>query len=130
MLSSELRVSRQHDSAVNKLSDWLARFETKLEVIYKEAKDFHSKERMSEARSHLDKLDEMKSEVDSLIAEVWFLVLFYKLSRTTIGETLLYNRLSLRYQLCFTHLQPLPNYHVKPMYTVNSSYKMVTYPYP
>jgi hypothetical protein len=55
---------------VNKLSDWLTRFKTKLEALHKEARDFYSKERLSEAGAYLDKLDEMKSEVDSLIAEV------------------------------------------------------------
>ena len=48
----------------------MARFETKLEAIYKEARDFHSRERISEAKSHLEKLDELNVEVDNLIAEV------------------------------------------------------------
>lgn len=75
-LYSELRVGRQRDSAVNKLTDWLARFETKLEAIYKEARDFYSRERISEAKIHLEKLDELNVEVDNLIAEVYRLLFF------------------------------------------------------
>ncbi|XP_028407226.1 dynein heavy chain 3, axonemal-like [Dendronephthya gigantea] len=67
--SSELRVSRQQDSAVNKLTDWLARFEAKLEAVYKEAKDFYSRERISEARAHVEKLDELRTEVENLLDE-------------------------------------------------------------
>jgi hypothetical protein len=64
----------------------LARIEAKLAAIYKEARDFYSRERISEAKSHLEKLDELKAEVDNLIAEVYMgLCLFNKLSRTAVG---------------------------------------------
>lgn len=52
----------------------MSRFEAKLEAIYKEAKDFYSRERISEASANLEKLDELKNEVDNIIAEVNLLV--------------------------------------------------------
>lgn len=69
---SELRVSREHDAAVNKLMDWLARFKSKLDHVFKESRNFYTKERLSEARAYLEQLNELKAEVDKLIAEVRF----------------------------------------------------------
>lgn len=56
---------------MNKLTDWLARFENELDQVLKEAKDFHTKDRISEAKLYVERLDELRVQVDKLITEVF-----------------------------------------------------------
>lgn len=63
--------------------DWLALFKNKLQDVFKESRDFYTKERLSEARVYLEQLNELKAEVDKLIAEVEHLHLKYMYRRVT-----------------------------------------------
>ena len=68
--SSETRVTREHDTAMNKLFDWLARFEMQLNETLVSAKEFHTKDRMSEAKTYLAQLDDLKDKVQGFLEEV------------------------------------------------------------
>ena len=67
---SETRVTREHDTAMNKLFDWLARFESQLEETLASVKEFHNKDRMSEAKMYVAQLDELKQRVEGFLEEV------------------------------------------------------------
>ncbi|XP_068702145.1 dynein axonemal heavy chain 3-like [Montipora foliosa] len=66
---SETRVTREHDTAMNKLFDWLARFESQLVETVASVKEFHSKDRMSEAKMYVAQLDELKQRVEGFLEE-------------------------------------------------------------
>ena len=68
--SSETRVTREHDTAMNKLFDWLARFEMQLNETLVSVKEFHTKDRMSEAKTYLAQLDDLKDKVQGFLEEV------------------------------------------------------------
>ena len=68
--SSETRVTREHDTAMNKLFDWLARFEMQLNETLVSVKEFHTKDRMSEAKTCLAQLDDLKDKVQGFLEEV------------------------------------------------------------
>ena len=67
---SETRVTREHDTAMNKLFDWLARFEMQLNETLVSVKEFHTKDRMSEAKTYLAQLDDLKDKVQGFLEEV------------------------------------------------------------
>ncbi|CAH3192981.1 unnamed protein product, partial [Porites evermanni] len=66
---SETRVTREHDTAMNKLFDWLARFEMQLNETLVSVKEFHTKDRMSEAKTYLAQLDDLKDKVQGFLEE-------------------------------------------------------------
>ena len=68
--SSETRVTRERDTAMNKLFDWLARFEMQLNETLVSVKEFHTKDRMSEAKTYLAQLDDLKDKVQGFLEEV------------------------------------------------------------
>ena len=70
VLPSENRVTREHDAAMNKLFDWLARFEMQLNETLVSVKEFHTKDRMSEAKTYLAQLDELGDKVQGFLEEV------------------------------------------------------------
>lgn len=67
---SEHRVTREHDTAMNKLFDWLARFELQLNETLQSVKEFYTKDRVSEAKTYLAQLDELKDKVQEFLDEV------------------------------------------------------------
>lgn len=67
---SETRITREHDSAMNKLFDWLARFELQLNETLQSVKEFYTKDRMSEAKTYLAQLDELRDKVLGFLEEV------------------------------------------------------------
>ena len=69
---SETRVTREHDTAMNKLFDWLASFESQLDETLTSVKEFHSKDRMSEAKNYVAQLDELRQKVEGFLEEVFF----------------------------------------------------------
>ena len=71
VLLSENRVTKEHDTAMNKLFDWLARFELQLNETLQSVKEFHSKDRISEAKTYVVQLDELKDKVQEFLDEVW-----------------------------------------------------------
>ncbi|CAH3114243.1 unnamed protein product [Pocillopora meandrina] len=66
---SENRVTKEHDTAMNKLFDWLARFELQLNETLQSVKEFHSKDRISEAKTYVVQLDELKDKVQEFLDE-------------------------------------------------------------
>ena len=72
MFCSETRIFREHDTAMNKLFDWQARFERRLIQTLQMAKEFHAKDRLSEANNYLAQLDELKKKVQEFLEEVIF----------------------------------------------------------
>ena len=70
VLPSETRVTREHDAAMNKLFDWLARFEMQLNETLVSVKEFNTKDRMSEAKTYLAQLDELGDKVQGFLEEV------------------------------------------------------------
>ena len=70
VLSSENRITREHDTAMNKLFDWLARFEMQLNETLQSVKEFYTKDRVSEAKNYLVQLDELKHKVQEFLEEV------------------------------------------------------------
>lgn len=70
VLLSENRVTKEHDTAMNKLFDWLARFELQLNETLQSVKEFHSKDRISEAKTYVVQLDELKDKVQEFLDEV------------------------------------------------------------
>ena len=55
---------------MNKLLKWQARFEKQLSLTLEMVKEFHSKDRLSEASSYLAQLNELQAKVQYFIAEV------------------------------------------------------------
>ena len=55
---------------MNKLFDWLARFEMQLNETLVSVKEFHTKDRMSEAGTYLAQLDDLKDKVQGFLEEV------------------------------------------------------------
>ena len=70
VLPSENRITREHDTAMNKLFDWQARFEMQLNETLQSVKEFHTKDRMSEAKTYLAQLEELKEKVQVFLEEV------------------------------------------------------------
>ena len=71
LLPSETRITREHDAAMNKLFDWLARFEMQLNETLASVKEFYTKDRMSEAKTYLVQLDELRDRVQGFLEEVY-----------------------------------------------------------
>ena len=71
LLSSETRITREHDAAMNKLFDWLARFEMQLNEALANVKEFYTKDRMSEAKTFLAQLGELRDRVQGFLEEVY-----------------------------------------------------------
>ena len=61
---------REHDTAMNKLLDWLARFEAQLKHTQQSIRDFHKLDRISEAKTYLAQLDELRAKVKGFLEEV------------------------------------------------------------
>ena len=61
---------REHDTAMNKLFDWLARFETQLNDTLVSVKEFYTKDRMSESKTYLAQLDVLRDKVQEFLEEV------------------------------------------------------------
>ena len=74
-LFSETRVTREHDTAMNQLFDWLASFESQLDETLASVKEFHSKDRMSEAKNYVAQLDELRQKVEGFLEEVYNVLL-------------------------------------------------------
>jgi len=55
---------------MNKLFDWQARFEMQLNETLQSVKEFHTKDRMSEAKTYLAQLEELKEKVQVFLEEV------------------------------------------------------------
>lgn len=70
VLPSETRITREHDTAMNKLFDWQARFEVQLNETLQSVKEFYTKDRMSEAKTYLAQLEELKDKVQVFLDEV------------------------------------------------------------
>ena len=70
VLFSETRITREHDTAMNKLFDWQARFEVQLNETLQSVKEFYTKDRMSEAKTYLAQLEELKEKVQVFLEEV------------------------------------------------------------
>lgn len=70
MLPSETRITREHDTAMNKLFDWQARFEVQLNETLQSVKEFYTKDRMSEAKTYLAQLEDLKEKVQVFLEEV------------------------------------------------------------
>ena len=83
-LSSETRVTREHDASMNKLFDWLARFEVQLNETLGSVKEFYTKDRMSEAKTYLAQLDELRDKIQGFLDEV-FTVCFVQFFFQSIG---------------------------------------------
>ena len=67
---SENRITREHDTAMNKLFEWQARFEMQLNETLQSVKEFYTKDRMSEAKTYLAQLEELKERVQVFLEEV------------------------------------------------------------
>lgn len=69
---------------MNKLFDWLASFESQLDETLTSVKEFHSKDRMSEAKNYVAQLDELRQKVEGFLEEVYNVLLIldimYKLN--------------------------------------------------
>ena len=63
---------------MNKLFDWLARFEAQLKQTQQSIKDFHKLDRISESRTYLAQLDELRDKVHEYLEEVCSLYVKYK----------------------------------------------------
>lgn len=70
VLRSETRITREHDTAMSKLFDWQARFEIQLNETLQSVKEFYTKDRMSEAKTYLAQLEELKEKVKVFLEEV------------------------------------------------------------
>ncbi|XP_048589777.1 dynein axonemal heavy chain 3-like isoform X2 [Nematostella vectensis] len=66
---SETRISREHETQLNKLFDWLAKFEKQLNDTLASIKDFHSKDRISESKTYLGLLDQLNEQVQKYLDE-------------------------------------------------------------
>ena len=55
---------------MNKLFDWQARFEMQLNETLQSVKEFYTKDRMSEAKTYLAQLEELKEKVKVFLEEV------------------------------------------------------------
>lgn len=96
-LLSETRVTREHDAAMNKLFDWLARFEAQLNETLGSVKEFYGKDRLSEAKMYLAQLDELRDKIQGFLDEVStvcyihfvFKVLVLCLTRTSFVDVFL-----------------------------------------
>lgn len=73
VLPSETRITREHDAAMNKLFDWLARFEMQLNETLASVKEFYTKDRMSEAKTYLAQLEELRDRVQGFLEEVYWI---------------------------------------------------------
>eukprot|EP00794_Sanderia_malayensis_P006878 gene6878-7653_t len=67
--NSEMRMLREHETAVNKLKERKARFEMRLAETQKIVAEFRSRERTSEAAQYVDVFDQLKIRTEELIAE-------------------------------------------------------------
>ncbi|PVD24893.1 hypothetical protein C0Q70_15383 [Pomacea canaliculata] len=61
--NAENKLQREHDMAINRLSDWRKRFQAQLDEAVKKVKDFASKDRMSEADKYLADLVDLDSKL-------------------------------------------------------------------
>ena len=64
---------KEHDIAANKLNDWKKRFVAVLDALQKEVTDFRSKDRMSEAETYVNLLNEIAQKLEDANAEVNYL---------------------------------------------------------
>lgn len=67
---SENRIQREHDTAVQRLFDWLTKFEKQLNETLASIKDFHTKDRLSESKTYLNQLDDLQIKVLEFLDEV------------------------------------------------------------
>lgn len=116
-LLSETRVTREHDAAMNKLFDWLARFEAQLNETLGKVKEFYAKDRLSEAKMYLAQLDELRDKIQGFLDEVStvcyihfvFKVLVLCLTRTSFVDVFLGECVGSRNVNTKQQLQPFLN---------------------
>ena len=81
IIHSEMRMLREHETAVNKLKERKSRFVLRLVETQKIVSEFKNRERMSEASQYVDVFDQLKIRTEEFIAEVFRNVLrkFYSI---------------------------------------------------
>ncbi|XP_053376707.1 dynein axonemal heavy chain 3-like [Mercenaria mercenaria] len=62
--STELKLQKEHDYYSNKLIDWQKRFQTQLDTVAKQLKDFSGKDRMSEAEVYTAELKDIQDKIE------------------------------------------------------------------
>lgn len=71
-----MKLQKEHDYQIQKLSDWKKKFKQQLDEVARSIKDFVQKDRMSEAEQYKTELDDIARKIEEFKEEVHLIKVF------------------------------------------------------